>query len=127
MKIRKLLKASALSLLLAAGLLPAVTTAVEYYRYPPTMPLVAIGAGTPWNALTPGEQEILQKHRRDWNDYPPEKQDRLRDGAQRYLDLPQDKRDKVRRKQEQYRKLPPDERKRLREQYRRQRSHQGGP
>jgi hypothetical protein len=106
--------------LLAAGLLPTLAAGVQPHRFPGTVPGVMLGAGAPWNTLTPGEQEVLRKYRRDWSGYPPEKQDRLRDGAQRYLSLPPEKRDEVRRKQEQYRELPPEERKRLREQYRRQ-------
>lgn len=122
MKMPTLANPVVFSALLAALILPATAAAVQYHTYPLT-PLVALGAGIPWNALTPGEQQVLQKHRRDWSGYPPEKQDRLRDDAQRYLNLPPDKRDKVKRKQEQYREMSPAERKRLREQYRQQKQY----
>jgi hypothetical protein len=123
MRVPTLLESTVLAALLAPGLLPLTATAVEHHRFPMSAPLVVLRAGTPWNNLSPGEQEVLQKHRHDWGGYPPERQDRLRDGAQRYLNLPQDKRDKIKRKQKQYREMSPEERKRLREQYRRQKEH----
>ena len=77
--------------------------------------------GIPWNQLTDGEQEVLQKHRRSWSSYDRGEQSRLQRGARSYLELPREKREAVRRKRDEYKRMSPEERERLRKQYSRER------
>jgi len=92
-------------------------------RHLPVTPLILLEAGIPWNAMSPGEQQVLEKHRRNWPAYPADKQEKLRKGAQRYLELSPRERDEVERKQKQYREMSPGERRQLREEYRKQKHY----
>ncbi len=104
-----------------AALLPG--TAAAGGRQLPAAPLFLLEAGIPWNALSPGEQQLLEQHRRNWSAYPPARQEKLRKGARKYLELSPRERDAVERKQQQYREMSPAEQRELREQYRKQKQN----
>ena len=113
------------SLLVTTGvvLFPTMAISAESGRPPALSPFMLVDAGIPWNALSPEEQDILKKHRRNWTGYPENEQYRLRDGARRYMSLSPNERDRLERKQKQYREMTPAERKKLRDKYHRQKKH----
>jgi hypothetical protein len=112
-------------LLVTTGVAMSPGMAVSAQKgYPPALsPLILADAGIPWNTLSPEEQDILKKHRRNWTGYPENEQYRLRDGARRYMRLTPKERDRLERKQKQYREMSPAERKQLRDRYHRQKEH----
>lgn len=105
------------------ALFPAMAVSAEGGRPPVISPLILVDVGIPWNTLSPEEQDILKKHRRDWTGYPENEQNRLRDGARRYMRLSPNERDRLERKQKQYREMTPAERKQLRDRYHKQKKH----
>lgn len=78
-------------------------------------------AGVPWNQLTPGEQQLLQRFSETWDQFPPRKQERLRRGAQQWGTMTSEERQEAKQRFKQWRSLPPEQQQQLRERYQRYR------
>ena len=62
--------------------------------------------GVPWNQLSPGEQQLLQRFSENWDELPPRKQQRLRSGAQQWGTMTPEERQEAKQRFKQWRTLP---------------------
>ncbi|MCC2640159.1 MAG: uncharacterized protein K0S45_572 [Nitrospira sp.] len=76
-------------------------------------------AGVPWNRLSPGEQQLLQRFSDRWEQFPPRRQERLRNGARKWGTMTPEERREAKQRFKQWRTLPPEEQQQLRERFRR--------
>lgn len=74
---------------------------------------------TPWDRLTPDQQQFLQQAQPQWDQLPPDKQQRLLRGAERWSKMSEEERAQAKRRMDRWKSLPPEQRKALREKARR--------